>query len=224
MDIGKEIRKARKAKGLTLEALALQVDSNTGNLSRIETGKQGASQDLLKRIMSVLDMTFTFTPDNAEHITPKIKASKDVSATTTEPNIGGTIYWVPLISLSQASAWISGGYEMPDFDVEQYLPCAVPVGKRAFAFRMHNDSMTGATVERPILPGWAVYVDPDVTPLAGDLVLASIDGREPILGARTPHGGREFVMPANPRFDKEEIDHADPNWCLGRAVFVGFPV
>ncbi|HHN0873052.1 TPA: helix-turn-helix domain-containing protein, partial [Pseudomonas aeruginosa] len=59
MDIGSIIRKARKARGLTLEALAHQVDSDTGNLSRIERGKQGASQELLSKILSILDLSLT---------------------------------------------------------------------------------------------------------------------------------------------------------------------
>lgn len=65
MDIGQSIRIARKAKGLTLEALANQVDTDTGNLSRLERGKQGASQELLGKIMKVLDM------EVISHIKPK---------------------------------------------------------------------------------------------------------------------------------------------------------
>ncbi|UXZ44519.1 helix-turn-helix domain-containing protein [Pseudomonas soli] len=56
MDIGQSIRTARKAQGLTLEELANQVDTDSGNLSRLERGKQGASQELLSKIMKVLKM------------------------------------------------------------------------------------------------------------------------------------------------------------------------
>ena len=59
MDIGKSIRSARKAKGLTLEQLAHSVETDSGNLSRLERGIQGASQELLTRIMSVLDLYIT---------------------------------------------------------------------------------------------------------------------------------------------------------------------
>lgn len=57
MDIGKAIRAARKRKDLTLEKLALLVDTDSGNLSRLERGKQGASQELLTKILTVLDLT-----------------------------------------------------------------------------------------------------------------------------------------------------------------------
>lgn len=56
MDIGQSIRTARKAQGMTLEDLANQVDTDSGNLSRLERGKQGASQELLSKIMKVLKM------------------------------------------------------------------------------------------------------------------------------------------------------------------------
>ncbi|MDM3952883.1 XRE family transcriptional regulator [Pseudomonas alloputida] len=82
MDIGQSIRQARKAKGLTLEALANQVDTDTGNLSRLERGKQGASQELLSKIMKVLNMEVvshikpigpidTYALNNSVELTPE---------------------------------------------------------------------------------------------------------------------------------------------------------
>ena len=46
MKVGDEIRRRRKAVKWTLEDLAGEVGSDTGNLSRIETGKQGASEEM----------------------------------------------------------------------------------------------------------------------------------------------------------------------------------
>ena len=40
MDIGKNIRARRKEMKMTLEQLALEIGSDTGNLSRIERGQQ----------------------------------------------------------------------------------------------------------------------------------------------------------------------------------------
>lgn len=56
MDIGKLIRATRKAKGLTLEQLAHAVETDSGNLSRLERGVQGGSQELLTKIMAALDL------------------------------------------------------------------------------------------------------------------------------------------------------------------------
>ncbi len=59
MEIGQIIRKARKAKSWTLEELAHRVETDTGNLSRLERGKQGASKELLGRILKALDINLT---------------------------------------------------------------------------------------------------------------------------------------------------------------------
>lgn len=57
MSIGIAIRKRRKALGLTLQALAKQVDADSGNLSRIERGVQGVSETMLRRLCTALDCT-----------------------------------------------------------------------------------------------------------------------------------------------------------------------
>ncbi|MDF9909583.1 UNVERIFIED_ORG: transcriptional regulator with XRE-family HTH domain [Pantoea brenneri] len=43
MKIGDKIRQIRKANKMTLTELALRVDSDVGNLSRLERGMQGYS-------------------------------------------------------------------------------------------------------------------------------------------------------------------------------------
>lgn len=78
MDIGKSIRSARKAKGLTLEQLAHLVETDSGNLSRLERGIQGASQELLTKIMSALNLyivesttgTFSAKEDHGNAFSP----------------------------------------------------------------------------------------------------------------------------------------------------------
>lgn len=57
MSIGNAIRKRRKALNLTLQALAKQVETDSGNLSRIERGTQGVSEAMLMRLCNALDCT-----------------------------------------------------------------------------------------------------------------------------------------------------------------------
>ncbi len=57
MNIGSLIRSARKDKKLNLEQLALIVGTDSGNLSRFERGLQGASQELLTKILEALDLS-----------------------------------------------------------------------------------------------------------------------------------------------------------------------
>lgn len=59
MNIGSLIRNARKDKKLNLEQLALIVGTDSGNLSRLERGLQGASQELLTKILEALGLSIT---------------------------------------------------------------------------------------------------------------------------------------------------------------------
>ena len=47
------MKKARIAKGLTLQEVAKRVDSDTGNISRIERGKQTPSKELVTKLVGL---------------------------------------------------------------------------------------------------------------------------------------------------------------------------
>ena len=57
MNIGQVIRMLRIERGLTLERVALDVDTDASNLSRIERGLQHPTEDALKAIALVLGST-----------------------------------------------------------------------------------------------------------------------------------------------------------------------
>lgn len=54
--LGINIRRFRKAKGLTIQDLAEVVDSDVGNISRLERGQQGYSHEIVFRISRVLNV------------------------------------------------------------------------------------------------------------------------------------------------------------------------
>lgn len=75
MKIGTRIRKIRKSKGMTILELATAIGSDVGNISRLETNKQGYSENTLVKIASALGVTVAdlFTedpvkPDEIEYI------------------------------------------------------------------------------------------------------------------------------------------------------------
>lgn len=75
MKIGTRIREIRKSKGMTILELATAIGSDVGNISRLETNKQGYSENTLVKIASALGVTVAdlFTedpvkPDKIEYI------------------------------------------------------------------------------------------------------------------------------------------------------------
>jgi SOS-response transcriptional repressor LexA len=68
--IGDNLRKIRKERQLTLEQVALPAGTDTGNLSRIERGLQGASEDLLNVLADVLGVHPSRLLQDADVLSP----------------------------------------------------------------------------------------------------------------------------------------------------------
>lgn len=68
MHIGQIIYALRQEKGLTQEALALEAETVTSNLSRIEQGKSSPSIALLQRLAQVLGTSVTAIFAGAEGV------------------------------------------------------------------------------------------------------------------------------------------------------------
>ncbi|EIU7141734.1 XRE family transcriptional regulator [Pseudomonas aeruginosa] len=190
MDIGSIIRKARKARGLTLEALAHQVDSDTGNLSRIERGKQGASQELLSKILSILDLSLTgLAEEPAGNVSP-----------TEQP---GRLYRYPVVSWVAAGAWREAiepaGFDT--FELSDYK------GKgRSFWLEVKGDSMTAPAGES-IPEGMLILVDTGLEPRPGDLVVAKLaDSNEATFKQFVSDAGQKYLKPLNPAYRMLSID------------------
>lgn len=80
MHIGQVIYVLRREKGLTQEALALEVDTATSHLSRIEKGQRRPSGALLERLASALNTSVTAIYASLEGVikTTPAKAAKSL--------------------------------------------------------------------------------------------------------------------------------------------------
>jgi amino-acid N-acetyltransferase len=85
MLLGNIIRNRRQAAKITLETLAKAIDSDAGNLSRIERGELGLSEAQIRKIASALNTTpaSLFAESDADNAT--LQMSSDVQPTPTEP-------------------------------------------------------------------------------------------------------------------------------------------
>lgn len=173
MNVGTEIRRRRKALKWTLEELANRVDSDTGNLSRVETGKQGASEDMLRRIAGALGCTVADLFSGAE------------GAANIAPAPLGTRR-IPLISYVQAGHWTEATDPYMVGDAADWLLTDLDLSSSAFALRIKGDSMVPEFRE-----GDTVIIDPSVQPMPGDYVVAKNGQHDATFKKYRPRGVNE---------------------------------
>lgn len=92
MTVGSKIRQIRKERSLTLNELAARIDSDVGNLSRLERGQQGYTDSILQRIAAALEVPVAsfFVGENLDLerllAQPGIMAVKTGDASAQDPN------------------------------------------------------------------------------------------------------------------------------------------
>ena len=192
MEIGEIIRQARKKKGLTLEQLAHQVGTDTGNLSRLERGKQGASQELLSKLLGALGLSLGLVEGdqaNAEPgptITTPFRSVKIVGTA----QLGTEGYWTELSPSD-------GHVDIPTKD------------KDAYALRLRGDSMSPA-----IRSGWVAVCEPNSQLIPGEYVhikLKGVDGEGESMVKELLYANDEevSVMSINDAFGRRTLALAD---------------
>lgn len=195
MEIGQIIRNARKAKGWTLEELAHQVETDTGNLSRLERGKQGASKELLSRILKALDINLTQAGqlDDGSNVTAALQPTRKDKE-------------YPLIS------WVVAGEcaESPDNfhpgDAEEWVPSTENAGASGFWLKVRGDSMTCAG--NPSFPADSlILVRPEADVISGKYyVVEMLDSGEKTFKQYVEDAGFRYLKPLNPSYRTIEID------------------
>lgn len=194
MDIGSLIRKARKAKSWTLEELAHRVGTDTGNLSRLERGQQGARQDLLAKILRELGISIGSEISQQENGNVQPVAPPDRS------------YRYPVLSLVSAGLWGDAlqAYE-PGAEDEHVISDYMGKGP-CFWLRVNGDSMT-APYGESFPEGSLILVDTGIEPRPGLLVIAKLLADDKAnFKQLVRDGGRSYLKPLNPAYPLIEID------------------
>jgi SOS-response transcriptional repressor LexA len=180
--IGNRIRQLRKDKGLTLKQLGSAADYDWANLSRLERGRQGYSDEGLRRLARVLgvDVGEFFRTDSNGHVAP---ASREV----------------PVLTLAEAA--------QPSHAATRFTLTEVDVSERAFALSVRGDAMMPEFREGDLL-----LVDPEMEPHPGDFVLAAGPWKDAIFRQYRERGagsdGREVfeLTPLNPCYPSTRSD------------------
>jgi len=192
MEIGQIIRKARKAKGLTLEGLAHQVETDTGNLSRLERGKQGASKELLSRILKALEINLTQAGQldegtNVESTLQPTRKHKEYPL----------ISWVQAGDLTESPSNLGSEYE--------WFPSPENATDTGYWLRVQGDSMT--CLGNPSFPaGSLILVRPESDIINGKYYVVEFDNGEKTFKQYVEDAGLKYLRPLNAGYRTIEID------------------
>ena len=161
---------------MTINELAIQVDSDVGNISRLERDLQGFSPQLLSKIADALSVPvaelFSDSPQPKPHNNVEI-APPD-------------IHRIPVLNYVQAGVWASPD-EIREGDGNfSYITTDLELGDRAFAIVIRGNSMEPEFVE-----GDVVLIDPDEPLHPGDFVVAKNGEEEATFKKYRPRGSKE---------------------------------
>lgn len=188
MKIGATIRAARKAKGLTLEKLALEAGTDASNLSRLERDMQGANKELLERILQILGISLTGTHAFDANVGEDIR-------------VKGLI---PVISWVQAGSWCEVSDIYAVGDAEEWLPCPVAHGPRTYAVRIRGESMYNPHERWSFRDGDIIFVDPDRDAIHRSFVVAKLtDTQEATFKQLIIEGDQKYLKALNPSWPEQ---------------------
>lgn len=173
MSVGDNIRRMRKARGWKILELASRVDSDVGNISRLERGKQGYSDEMLQKLATALGCTVAdlFAGASQENNVSQVPL--------------GTRR-IPLISYVQAGYMTEAIDSYAVGDAAEWMLTDLELSMNAFALRIKGDSMMPEFRE-----GDTVIIDPSVAPLPGDYVVAKNGDNEATFKKYRPRGINE---------------------------------
>ena len=200
MEIGQIIRNARKAKKLSLEQLANQVDYDTGNLSRLERGQQSTTPDKLKRIMDVLGIKLG---QLVQGMDPTQDAGMSNVQMALQPSRGPKEY--PLISWVIAGEWAESCDNFHPGDAETWLASTENAGANGFWLDVRGDSMTCSG--NPSFPeGSRILVQPEAELISGKYYVVKMESGESTFKQYIEDAGLRYLRPLNPSYRTIQID------------------
>lgn len=199
MNLGENIRRRRKALGWTILELANRIGSDVGNVSRLERGKQGFSDDMLAKVAAALGCSvaelFSGESDDSNVQTAAIGSRR-----------------IPLLSYVQAGALTECVVPYPSSPPDDWLLTDLELSRTAFALRIKGLSMYSPTNEESFNEGDIVVIDPEVEPLPGDFVVAKNGEHEATFKKYRPRGVTERgavvfeLVPLNPDYPSLRSD------------------
>ncbi|MCL8077197.1 XRE family transcriptional regulator [Enterobacter hormaechei] len=207
MTIGNKIRQLRKANNMTLNELALRVESDVGNLSRLERGKQGYSDQILRKIAAALNVEVSELFSSDEDIDTVNKYS--INSLTKEE--GKNVYRVDVLNVSASAGDGSPSKDVVEvirsieYDVDQAKSIFGNIPQRFVKLiNVRGDSMQG-TIE----PGDLIFVDVRVNYFDGDGIYVFDFNGDTFVKRLQKVKNDLFVISDNPKYREWSINQEE---------------
>ncbi len=158
-NLGSNVRLMRKQLGMTLAQLAAKSGLDISNLSKLERGLGGFSREGIDKLCTALGVSEgTLFSDNTPQSAVELQARR-----------------VPILSPVQAAAWAKASAAHLPREGQPYTTADLRAGRNSFAILISDEAMG------PLFAaGDMIVADPDVAPLPGDFIVASLR-RQPAL-------------------------------------------
>lgn len=166
MSVGQKIRELRKAQKMTITELAALTDWDVGNISRLERGMQGYSEQSLKKIAEALKVPVSdlFSTHNENDTV------NAYSVSSLSPQRRSDVYRVDVMDVSASAG---NGVSNRDFiEVISSIEYVTEEAKALFGHRPANQvkliNVRGDSMQGTIEPGDLIFVDIAVNFFDGD--------------------------------------------------------
>ncbi|WP_037378976.1 helix-turn-helix transcriptional regulator [Serratia sp. M24T3] len=166
MNIGTRIRNLRKSRGMTVTQLAEAIDSDIGNVSRLETGKQKAfTEQALARIAKALSVSVTDL-----FISEDLVDTGYINSTNLSVTGGKNVYRVDVLDVSASAG--DGCVTGEVVEIVSSIEYDVDYAKSIFGARPQGTvtliNVRGDSMEGTINPNDLIFVDNKVNIFDGD--------------------------------------------------------
>jgi repressor LexA len=195
--VGAQIRKFRKAKGMTQKELGFRIGVKHNTISGYENGANEPDQNILFAIADVLGVSINDlfpSPTNLESVDPEVVRI---------PVLGTIACGEPILAEENFSEYI-------------YMPKDRLPSGRLFYLRAKGDSMS------PTIPDGALVLireQPEVE--SGAIAAVLVNGDEEATLKRVKRQGNMLILlPDNPEYEPVIVTPDNPARIIGRAVQV----
>lgn len=209
LQLGTSIRGLRKAVGMSTLELANACQSDVGNISRIERGKQWPNAAMLERIADALGVSASVFFAATRRAQQMEEPANEYTANRPAP--------VPLISSVSAGKWLDNSRDL-DY-ITDWIECPIRHSQNCFALVVKGSSMHNPHGSPSFQDGDVIYVDPAKSAENKSLVVAiQTDSNESTFKRLLIEGTQMMLEALNPAWPERIIKVSSETRICGTVI------